>query len=175
MPRSGADENSARREHDNADVTSCDALGCAIVLVHHSNKAGTDHRGSSSLKGAMDSMLPCAEDGEIASILSCEKIKDGEAWQAQRFELAQDGDAAEGVHVKWTGAAKVAGKAETHAARCVAFLRCERRRVLRQTISRERSDCRQTTPKTSWRTCVARHGRNRAERRRRQTRRAIPV
>ena len=120
----GADENSAR------DVSTImqtlrllrDALGCAIVLVHHSNKAGTDYRGSSSLKGAMDSMLRAQKTGD-SYILSCEKIKDGEAWQAQRFELAQDGDAAEGVHVKWTGAAKVAGKAETHAARCVAFLR----------------------------------------------------
>ena len=120
----GADENSAR------DVSTImqtlrllrDALGCAIVLVHHSNKAGTDYRGSSSLKGAMDSMLRAQKTGD-SYILSCEKIKDGEAWQAQRFELAQDGDAAEGVHVKWTGAAKAAGKAETHAARCVAFLR----------------------------------------------------
>ena len=122
----GADENSAR------DVSTImqtlrllrDALGCAIVLVHHSNKAGTDYRGSSSLKGAMDTMLRSQKTGDGNYLLACEKSKDGEAWQAQKFELAQVGDGSEGVRVQWTGVASGTGsKKETHAAKCVAFLR----------------------------------------------------
>lgn len=120
----GADENSAR------DVSVImqtlrllrDALGCSIVLVHHSNKAGTDYRGSSSLKGAMDTMLRAQKTGK-SFVMSCEKLKDGEAWPARSFELAQLGDTDEGVFVKWTGEVRTAAKTETHAARCLTYLR----------------------------------------------------
>jgi RecA-family ATPase len=66
----GADENSSQ---DMGDVLRhakaiADGLGCAVILVHHTNKAGTGERGSSALRGAMDCMI------EVRGDLSPEKL-----------------------------------------------------------------------------------------------------
>jgi hypothetical protein len=72
-------------------------LGCAIILVHHSNKAGTGERGSSALRGAMDCMIEVKEVGG-GRVMSCEKSKDGEKWKPQTFDLmAKDYS----VRVEW--------------------------------------------------------------------------
>ena len=95
----GADENSAK---DMGTVLSLcklatKLLGCAVVLVHHSNKAGTGERGSSAMRGAMDTMIECrAVAGKFA--MSCEKLKDGEKWKDQTFDLVAMG---ESVRVWW--------------------------------------------------------------------------
>ena len=88
----GADENSA--QHMGVVLKSCKLaikeLGCAVLLVHHSNKAGTGERGSSAMRGAMDFMLSVDPTGEQPSgkgRLSCSKVKDGEAWDSQGFSL----------------------------------------------------------------------------------------
>lgn len=84
----GADENSAK---DMGKVLhllrlASKTLGCAVLLVHHSNKAGTGERGSSALRGAMDFMIEIRDCGS-KYIMSCEKIKDGEKWKDQTFDL----------------------------------------------------------------------------------------
>jgi hypothetical protein len=95
----GADENSAQ---DMGKVLALcklatKLLGCAVVLVHHTNKAGTGERGSSAMRGAMDVMLECrAVAGKF--VMSCEKLKDGEKWKDQTFDLVAMG---ESVRVWW--------------------------------------------------------------------------
>lgn len=72
-------------------------LGCAVLLVHHSNKAGTGERGSSALRGAMDFMIevkPMA--GKF--VMTCEKLKDGERWPPHTFALVAKEDS---VRVWW--------------------------------------------------------------------------
>jgi|GEM_PF-3253723 len=99
-----ADENSAR---DMGKVLqSCrlaaNELGCAVILVHHTNKSGTGERGSSALRGAMDFMIEIKKqsDTETRAIMSCSKLKDGEQWQDQGFDLcAVEGTGS--VRVSW--------------------------------------------------------------------------
>jgi hypothetical protein len=98
----GADENSSQ---DMGTVLAsakyaARELGCAVILVHHTNKSGSAERGSSSLRGAMDCMIEVKRISEHStkSILECEKLKDGEAWKAQTFDLAAMG---ESVRVWW--------------------------------------------------------------------------
>ena len=97
----GADENSAM---DMGKVlrgvkAATSALGCAVLLVHHSNKAGTGERGSSALRGAMDVMIEVKAASAKFS-LNCEKLKDGQQWKAQTFDLVAVGDS-ESRRVWW--------------------------------------------------------------------------
>jgi hypothetical protein len=101
----GADENSA--QHMGVVLESCKLaikeLGCAVLLVHHSNKAGTGERGSSAMRGAMDYMIEVSPTGEQLSgkgKLTCSKLKDGEAWEGQRFSLVAV-DGCDSVRVWW--------------------------------------------------------------------------
>ena len=73
------------------------ALGCAVMLLHHTNKNGNAERGSSALRGAMDAMIGIAEAGNKFS-MNCEKLKDGAAWQSQTFALVAK---EESVRVWW--------------------------------------------------------------------------
>jgi predicted transcriptional regulator len=110
----GADENSAQDMGQvlKAVKAAARALGCAVLLVHHSNKAGTGERGSSAMRGAMDCMLevkPTA--GKFA--LECAKIKDGASWKPQTFDLIELGESA---RVWWDEPGETAGdgrKSET--------------------------------------------------------------
>lgn len=91
----GADENSAQDMGRvlNSAKFAIRELGCAVLLIHHSNKAGTGERGSSALRGAMDVLIefkPAA--GKFA--MSCEKLKDAPAWKPQTFSLIELGDSA---------------------------------------------------------------------------------
>ena len=95
----GADENSAM---DMGKVlrgikAATSALGCAVLLVHHSNKAGTGERGSSALRGAMDVMLESkAISGKFS--LECAKLKDAQIWKSQTFDLVE---VAESARIWW--------------------------------------------------------------------------
>lgn len=103
----GADENSAQdmgKVLDRVRAASR-ALGCAVLLVHHSKKGGGDYRGSSSLHGAMDCMLEVAKNGQ--STLEVYKLKDAEAWPKLTFTLtAKHGGSA---FVIWDGLAGAGG------------------------------------------------------------------
>lgn len=98
----GADENSS--QDMGIVLQSCkylrDQLGCAVILVHHTNKNGTAERGSSSLRGAMDCMIEIKRinDTSTKAALQCEKLKDGEAWGERIFDLVESG---ESVRVWW--------------------------------------------------------------------------
>lgn len=101
----GADENSSKDM--GLVLQACrlasEQLGCAIILVHHTNKDGTAERGSSSLRGAMDFMIfierPKKGTGTNARMF-CEKLKDGEQWQDQDFHLSMVEDCSS-VCVLW--------------------------------------------------------------------------
>jgi hypothetical protein len=95
----GADENSSQHMGQvlHQAKTIADRLGCAVCLVHHTNKAGTGERGSSALRGAMDCMIEVKEIGS-SRLMTCEKLKDGEAWKPQTFDLVAKADS---VRVDW--------------------------------------------------------------------------
>lgn len=73
----GGDENSSRDMGQFID--KCDMLrqrfGCAVVIVHHTNKTGIYERGSNALRGAADSMIRISDDDDIIVIESA-KSKD---------------------------------------------------------------------------------------------------
>ena len=98
----GADENSARDMGIVLKLAKDAAteLGCAVLLVHHTNKNGTAERGSSALRGAMDTMIEIRRisDTGAKAVMSCAKLKDGEAWKDQTFDLVESGDS---VRVWW--------------------------------------------------------------------------
>ena len=119
----GAEENSAT---DTGFVLAAlkmaqKALGCAVMLLHHTNKNGSAERGSSALRGAMDSMIGIAECGHKFQ-LSCEKLKDGPAWPSQTFALVAK---AESVRIFWDEPAEPGeekGKEEGHRQNILALL-----------------------------------------------------
>lgn len=92
----GADENLAR------DITPVlgrcarirDALGCAVLLVHHMNALGEKPRGSTALMANVESVILCrldesrrdADNRKIREI-KLAKQKDGEAERSWRFVL----------------------------------------------------------------------------------------
>ena len=85
------------KENDNTDMNkvmsycrwAANELGCAIMLVHHSNKANTAERGATALRGAADSMIEIRRVSEIGTkaVMRCSKLKDGEQWKDQTFDL----------------------------------------------------------------------------------------
>jgi DNA-binding transcriptional ArsR family regulator len=98
----GADENSAKDMGVvlNSAKYATQKLGCAVVLVHHTNKGGTAERGSSAMRGAMDAMIEVRRISETGSkaVIHCAKLKDGEEWKDQTFDLSVMGDS---VRVWW--------------------------------------------------------------------------
>ena len=99
-----ADENSAK---DMGVVllsirAAIKELGCAVIIVHHTNKGGTAERGSSALRGAVDFMIEITKPAETGTnaTMTCSKLKDGEAWKGQSFDLSPVEDC-NSVCVKW--------------------------------------------------------------------------
>jgi len=116
----GADENSA------GDVGQILAmvkqvkkeLGCAVLLVHHTNKTGTAERGSSALRGAMDVMISLQVKGTNTGIMSCEKLKDGAQWEAIPFTRVA---AEESAWIEW-GSHDLRGTRTQHEAKILDLL-----------------------------------------------------
>ena len=83
-------------------------LGCAVLLVHHTNKGGSAERGSSALRGAMDAMISVKKISEETTsskgAVTCEKLKDGEGWKPQTFDLVSLADS---VRVWWDEPAEI--------------------------------------------------------------------
>lgn len=98
----GADENSAKDMGIVLQLVQRAAreLGCAVILVHHTGKSGETERGSSALRGAMDTMIHIAKisDYGTKAVMRCAKSKDSEAWQQQTFDLVSHLDS---VRVWW--------------------------------------------------------------------------
>jgi DNA-binding MarR family transcriptional regulator len=61
-------------------------LDCAVLLVHHTQKSGGQERGSSSLRGAADSMLKLSAQDDLL-ILECSKSKDGSPFDTRHYNL----------------------------------------------------------------------------------------
>ncbi len=57
-----------------------DALGCAVILVHHANKGGLSERGTTAFRGAVDMVLKVEKsEGDNARIeVTCEKMSDAD-------------------------------------------------------------------------------------------------
>jgi DNA-binding PadR family transcriptional regulator len=72
----GGDENSAKDM--GLFIAACDrirhATGATMMVVHHTGKNG-DYRGSSALKGAVDTMIELKNDDGLITV-SCAKSKD---------------------------------------------------------------------------------------------------
>lgn len=122
----GAEENSATDTAwlvDNLKRIAKE-LHCAVLVVHHTNKGGTAERGSSALRGAMDVMVSI-ETAETQTAtrreMSCAKLKDGDAWRKQSFDLiAKDAS----VFVSWNEPGATTGNdAETDREELLRLLR----------------------------------------------------
>lgn len=98
----GADENNAKDAGliIQAAKYAVQALGCAVVLVHHANRAGK-YRGSSAFHGAMDGMIETKYDKETKiGQVEAFKLKDADLFSTLYFKLAYD-PAAESCAVEW--------------------------------------------------------------------------
>lgn len=81
-------------ENDTGDmsrvVANADAIrtgtGATVLLVHHTRKDSDLERGSSALRGAVDTLLLCRE-GDDGRELVCEKQKDAEQFSPIPFRL----------------------------------------------------------------------------------------
>ena len=120
----GADENSAK----DAGVTQQtlrrlrDTLGCTIVLVHHAGKNGMSERGSSALRASMDTVVRSQKNLSGGYTLTCEKLKDGDAWPAKSYKL-EDVEDTDSVRVAWQGDVKTSFSVRsTLDSRVIAFL-----------------------------------------------------
>jgi hypothetical protein len=98
----GADENSAKDMGIVLQLVqrATKELGCAVILVHHTGKNGESERGSSALRGAMDTMIHIAKlsDNGTKAVMRCAKSKDSEAWKEGTFDLTAHLDS---VRVWW--------------------------------------------------------------------------
>lgn len=98
----GGDENSARDMGEL--IKRCDAIrqkvGCAILLVHHSQKGGPKERGSGAIRGAADVMLQLTRDAKQNTlVLVADKVKDGPSFEPLTLRLREvafpDGESGE--------------------------------------------------------------------------------
>lgn len=98
----GADENSAKDMGIVLQLAkyATKELGCAVILVHHTGKNGESERGSSALRGAMDTMIHIRKISETSNkaVMKCAKSKDGEEWNDQTFDLVSHLDS---VRIWW--------------------------------------------------------------------------
>lgn len=88
----GADENSNRDMQ--RVISNCqriiDELGCALILVHHTTKAGQQYRGASALQGGADMMIELTNDDGLIG-LSCDCSKNSEGFEPRYYRLVQFG------------------------------------------------------------------------------------
>jgi hypothetical protein len=90
----GADENSAKdigRAVANSNYIQ-QSLKCAVVWVHHTNRAERGERGSGAIRGAADNMIEIFPNGDGSIQLSCSKDKDGEPWISEQLSFLPVGE-----------------------------------------------------------------------------------
>lgn len=84
----GADENSTRDMNSFTDRCRhlIYELGCAVLVVHHTNKGGIIERGSGVLRAASDVMIRLTdEDGTVR--VECEKTKESKPFNTRHMTL----------------------------------------------------------------------------------------
>ncbi len=84
----GGDENSSKDMGQFIRACGClqRDLNTAVLVVHHTGKAGDDERGSSALRGAADSMMALKRTKDVLR-LSSSKTKDSEPFAHQYYAL----------------------------------------------------------------------------------------
>lgn len=89
----GMDENSARDMSE--IVATCDAmrraLGCAVLLVHHTPKGSDDWRGSTAVWNALDAALLVKRGHNLRAKMYARRIKDAADGGAWDFALKEVG------------------------------------------------------------------------------------
>ena len=86
----GMEENSAKDMGlaiAGADIVRRE-LGCAVLLIHHTNATGERERGSTALEGAVDVLMWMQSD-QSGITLGCKKSKDSELFEDIRFNLTK--------------------------------------------------------------------------------------
>jgi hypothetical protein len=72
-------------------ISGCDrirrATGAAVLLIHHSARSHEGERGSSALRGAVDTALAASRTEDGGVILACAKQKDEARFENLAFEL----------------------------------------------------------------------------------------
>lgn len=85
----GGDENSSRDM--GAAIDAMDmlrlTLGCTVLAQHHTRKDGDTERGSTALRGAVDTMLSVRKDDNDLLSVICEKQKDAAPFQPIQLRL----------------------------------------------------------------------------------------
>jgi hypothetical protein len=66
--------------------------GASSMLVHHAKKDSDVERGSTALRGGVDTLCLVREDEEAGRVLSCEKQKDAEPFSPITFHLLPVGE-----------------------------------------------------------------------------------
>ena len=89
----GGEENSAK--DDGIQVDNCNAiqraLGCAVVVIHHSGATDLRERGSTVSGNAADSVIAFQRNDDLITV-SCAKLKDGEHWPDEKFRFVTSGE-----------------------------------------------------------------------------------
>lgn len=88
MSMLGGDENSARDVglYIKACKTLIREIGCAVLLVHHTNKAGQAERGSGAMRGACDMMIRLTLQDDVI-VKECSKSKDSKHFETTFHRL----------------------------------------------------------------------------------------
>lgn len=90
MSMIGADENSSRDV--GLYIKGCKSLiretGCAVLLVHHTNKGGQMERGSGALRGACDMMIRLSLEDDVI-VKMCSKSKDSKLFDTTFHKLRE--------------------------------------------------------------------------------------
>jgi hypothetical protein len=89
----GGDENSAK---DMGKAVAAldrlrEALGCTVLLLHHTARHHDAERGSTALRGAADTMLALRNDGDSVTI-ACDKQKDAAPFNDITLRLVPTGE-----------------------------------------------------------------------------------
>jgi hypothetical protein len=64
-----------------------EATGAAVLVLHHTRKDSDVERGNTQLRGAVDTLILCAEEDDGRQLV-CQKQKDAEAFEPMSFRLA---------------------------------------------------------------------------------------
>lgn len=106
----GGEENSARDMGVavNALDTLKEQTGATMLVVHHTNRAGEEERGSGSLRGAVDTMMSLKEENESLT-LTCVAQKDAAQFAPISIRLVKS-DQSLAVAPPRAGQSQTAGK-----------------------------------------------------------------
>ena len=96
----GGDENSAK--DDGIQLANCNLiqreLDCAVLVIHHSNKADLAERGSGASRNGAESVIAFSRDDDLIT-LTCSRLKDGEKWPPESYRFVKVRDSVVHIHL----------------------------------------------------------------------------